>query len=73
MSDLPDQLRIAATFLDLEPQRNNDAEIMRAAANEIERLTRAIQARTAMIHEFFPNLPMSELALAFLKTRESAP
>jgi hypothetical protein len=35
---LPESLRLSATFLDLEPQRNSDAEMMREAAHYIEEL-----------------------------------
>ena len=38
LSEITDQLRIAALFVEAAPQRNNDAETMRLAADEIDRL-----------------------------------
>ena len=35
---LPESLRLSAAWVDLEPQRNSDAEMMREAANYIEEL-----------------------------------
>ena len=53
MSDITDQLHIAAAFMDAEPvKRNSDAELCREAAGRIKELEEAARAAEKWIDRF---------------------